>query len=430
MFKAIAHKLHLSGWESLGLAALFSFYLSLILFSVVQGQTLVAMGVDYRVIWSAGYIANHWNYAEVYCLERLEEVQSSMPIPADSPFQPVTAIPSPYPPIFILPFQPLALLPPVVSFWVWQAMNFFGLGFYLLQYTERLNVRDTWKKASLILLGFLSMPVFINFWEGQVNLWLMICVGEFFLRIRARKPFWAGLWLSGLLMKPQLLVLVILALLLQRAWKALSGFFLGAIVLLTVSICMLGTEGIHNYLVMMRTIGDFSNPGHGISPQAMVNWRMLGVHLSTIVPETLAWNVTLGGMILTGLLALSLWLRPIPAGTAAFGIALLGTFAATCILTWHSHQHTMMILIPLFLFLWNEKYIPGLLTRLWLFLLPAATLTMYILAISSWLTGIRQPAALLAIPSVSGFALGMIFLLWSFSRLLRHHHHNIITVGR
>ncbi len=414
----IARILRLGRWERLGVVALLSLYFSLFLFPVVRGEILVTLGVDYRVIWSAGYIANRWGYGEVYDLARLAEVQSSLPVPEDSAFRPIVPIPSPYPPVFMIPFQIMALFPLSFSFWTWQFLNFTGLCLYLFTYLSRLGVRDSWQKGALVFLtGCLFMPVFTNFWEGQVNLWLMICVGEFFLSLREGRWIKAGLWLSGLSMKPQFLLLLLPAVLQQRAWKVMYGFGLGALLVGVLSVIMLGKEGIQNYVMMLRWSGDLESPGPGISPQTMVNWRMSGFHLASLLPYEMAWGVALTGMMLTALLVVWLWRRPILADRIASGIALFGTLAGTCAFAWHSHQHAMMILVPLFLFLWTERLLPPWLVRVWLFLLPAGMLLMYTLALLSVFglpVGINLPVFAFAL---TGLMVNLTFLVWSVRQL-------------
>ena len=69
------------------------------------------------------------------------------------------------------------------------------------------------------------MPVFLNFFFGQVNLWLLICAGEFFRAFLSAKPLKAGLFLGGWLLKPQLLILIIPFLLIQLIVLLMVVFF-------------------------------------------------------------------------------------------------------------------------------------------------------------------------------------------------------------
>jgi hypothetical protein len=121
-------------WSNIGLVAVFSLYLALYVLPLWQGSLLISLGADYRAFWSAGYIANHWNYAEIYSLERLIEVQQHLTYSETSPFLPVVPMPAPYLPVFLVPFQVMAFLPIIVSFWLWQVINWGGIIMYLYKY--------------------------------------------------------------------------------------------------------------------------------------------------------------------------------------------------------------------------------------------------------------------------------------------------------
>lgn len=405
-------KPRLRAGDRLGAVAVLSFYITLYLFPILQGSLLISIGADYRAFWSAGYIANHWNHAEIYRLERLIDVQQYLTTSETSPFSPVIPMPAPYPPVFLVPFQVMALLPITVSFWVWQVINFAGLIVYLYKFTVRLGPYAERLKIQAVFLGLLFMPVFTNFWEGQPGLWLMVCMGEFFILMRAEKQFGAGIWLSGLLLKPQLLILLIPVLFFQRAWKTLQGFTLGAVFLSGISVLMLGIEGVKNFLAMLGLWGVASNPIAAINPYAMINWRMLGLHLSNLLPGILGWGIAVAGMILTVLITLFIWRKPLNPARLEFGVALFGLIAATCILTWHSHQHTLMLLVPVFLILWTEKIIPHSLVRLWIFALPASTILTYVVSFFIFFVSADNTIGGF-ITGATGLLLGVVFLIWS-----------------
>ena len=94
----------------------------------------------------------------------------------------------------------------------------------------------------------ISLPVYFTIWEGQVNFWLAICVGEFIRLMLDDRPFIAGLWLGGWMLKPQLLPLITIFFLLHKFKKAFFGLTSSAFLSIVISFCLLGTRGVVNLL--------------------------------------------------------------------------------------------------------------------------------------------------------------------------------------
>lgn len=116
------------------------------------------------------------------------------------------------------------------------------------------------------------------------------------------KPFRAGLWLGGLLLKPQTLILILPALLLQRSWKALIGFAAASLAVVGVSIGIGGSETMHSLTGLW--LGSVSGIPTN-NPQFMTNWRMIGIHMSPLIGPWAAWGVALVGLSITALTGLS-----------------------------------------------------------------------------------------------------------------------------
>jgi hypothetical protein len=158
-------------------AAAAFFWLAQVAFDLAWGNVFGRFATDAASFWSAGYIANHYGYASVYDLRFMAQVQH--PLLPENPnsafvFHP---IPTPYLPLFLLPFQLLALLPPIPAAIAWILANAVGTVLYLRAFVQRATGQSV---ATRILgLVFISAPVFLNLFTGQVNLLLMIGVGEF-----------------------------------------------------------------------------------------------------------------------------------------------------------------------------------------------------------------------------------------------------------
>ena len=358
------------GWLKLGLAAIFAFYAVQIGMALFQHNLFVSLGADYRSFWSVGQIANTRGYSDIYNLELQAQIQEPLVPKSEDPARTFTLFPTVFFPVFIIPFQILAPLGVEPGFWIWTVLNMAGLILYLYFFTR--DMLDKTIPINLVVMIMLSFAVFQNFFWGQVETWLVVCIGEFMRNTMRGNYFRSGLWLGGILIKPQALVLLVPFLLIQRAWKSLAGFSTMTFCIMLASIGLIGFEGIN------RVVGLWVGFASGLqsnAPENMMNWRMLGLHLSAFTSPGIGWGIAITGMLVTMLIAISLWLKPVPPSSPLFAVTLLGTLAATGAVTWHAHIHMAMVLIPPLVYLSLQEQLPKNMLLLWTILLP---ITMFI----------------------------------------------------
>ncbi len=374
------------GWQNLALAATLTFYLVLSIF-LVNTEFCGHLGHDYCAYWSAGKIMREESFGAIYNPERLLPLQENLFPQSDHPDIPFEVIPLPYLPVFLLPFYPLSLFSPSVSFALWTLINLVGLILYLRFFAQK--TMSASPPARLILMLTLSLPVFVNLYQGQLNLLLMVCAGEFMRGMLAEKPLKAGLWLGGWLLKPQILILILPFLLFRRELKTLAGFAVSTLAVLGTSFALVGMEGA---LALKDIWLDSSAGGQASNAGVMMNWRMLGENIGRLTTPTVGWAVIILGTLLTISLALVFFLNKKEWDNDRFAIALLGLFTATCVIAWHAHVHTAVILIPPILYLLLNHRLNQKLFSLWLFVPPFFQFVGYILAatieINNYLDGI------------------------------------------
>jgi len=361
------------GWQNLGLAAVLTLYCAHIGMEVVKG---LALRTDYLAFWSAGYIANNYGYAQVYDLDVMTDTQEQLL--AQFGFQVAAFYPTPflYLPVFILPFQLLAQFPISPSFLLWTAFNLTAFVAYMNLFIRRLGPNTPAQANRLTFMLLVSYPVFSTFHSGQTNIFLLLCAGEFILAIRKGNDFRAGLWLGGLLLKPQTLILIVPALALQRRWKSLTGLSAAILLILLLSTGLAGQTGMDAMATAWGNDAEISP----IDPKLMMNWRMVGSHLQDLfgpASPTIAWL----GMGVTIIISLLLWKQPLPAAPPAFLMAVFGSLAATCAVTWHSHIYMLAILAPFVAYFYLEGELGESFLNLWTFLLPTALLISLIVSL-------------------------------------------------
>jgi hypothetical protein len=342
-------------WLNLGLAALFLFYVIYITWLMIPQMECWRIGGDYCQYLSGGRLANNYGYSHIYDLW--------LPVQAAANSSPTSVMPFPYLPVFVLPFQLLSKLRPEIGFWTWTALNLAALFLYLRSFARRLNIQPV--PDRLLLMIFACLPVYMNVLNGQVNMWLVICVGEFMVAFFSDHPFRAGLWLAGLLLKPQMLILIGLILLLRRSWQILAGLGVSSFAFGILSFLMIGPAGL---VQMLKIWLGTANAQAGVWEAGMMNWRMLGVHLSSITNPWIGLGFAIAGVLATLIVALYKWGRPLNPALQSFPVALLGILAATALVTWHAHIHEAVILIPPLVYLYQKKILPQKVLDYWVFL--------------------------------------------------------------
>jgi hypothetical protein len=176
-----------------------------------------------------------------------------------------------HPPFEIVWFAPLASLSYLGAFSLWALMSgtCFAAGIWLL--TRDMNA----DKASLnwlYALNLLFLPLLATLFQGQDSGTLFLFWVLTYRNLRQGKDAWAGLWLSLVLQKFQLLVPSLLLLLLKRRWKALAGFMGSSAVLLLVSWMIVGLSGLESYARLLVEMSGWIER-KGIYPSQMHNLR-------------------------------------------------------------------------------------------------------------------------------------------------------------
>jgi len=94
----------------------------------------------------------------------------------------------------------------------------------------------------------------------------------------------------------------------------------------------------------------------------------VAVHLSTVLPDAVAWGFAMVGLGATFLVGLWLWVHRRALETAeGLAIALLGTCAAAFAVAWHAHTHMLLALSAPILFLAARGAIPSRALNVWFF---------------------------------------------------------------
>jgi hypothetical protein len=405
-FKNLNHE----NWVNIAIAAAITFYIIQIGIFIFDGNICQNYAFDFCAFWSAGKISKEISLVKVYDINLLKEYQKEIYLYEHSVYTNFNPCPVPYLPIFLIPFKFLALLDHKLSYIIWTFLNILAFILYLRFFTRKISRQSiSWR---LLLLFLLALPVFVNFREGQVNIILMIFIGEFLRTLYEGKPIISGLWLGGLLFKPQLLIIIIPFLLFKKSIRILIGFFISSVAVLISSFMLTGFDG---FLALKNLLFKYSQgiPTNNIA--AMMNWRMLGWHISSISSSTIGWGVTILGTIITLGITFFFFRRWDKEDQKQTQIVLLGVFAATCAATWHAHLHMSVILIPPMIYLIMKKQLDQRLFTAWIFIPVLFRMVGIIIAYFLQLGDLYVLSfQMLALASgLPGLALNLLLLSWA-----------------
>lgn len=217
-----------SGW--LGLAALGMATLAVLcgiaaVFIAYQGT----VASDFLSFWAAGRLALQGHAADAYDIVRHHAVEAQA-------VAGVGLLPFPYPPFALALFVPFGALPFWAAFAAWIAVT---PALYLVATRQWIAPRFALAQAAAAA----------NFITGQNG---FLTSGIFMgTTLIARRPLLAGAILGLLALKPQLALLLPVALIAGREWRAIAGGVLSSVALVAIGFLLFGAGGYSAFLALL-----------------------------------------------------------------------------------------------------------------------------------------------------------------------------------
>jgi len=227
-FTANRLRLYAIGWAILGLTFL-TLHMHRATITGFTGHT-VAFGDDFINVWSAARLALTGQVATIYDFARFVYFESA------SLGGPLRLYYYSYPPVTVLLTLPFGELPYLPALALWFAG---GLAVFVATIATAWPWRRRW---SDILLYAIALPaVLINALAGQTGTWTAAAFAGGLMALE-RAPIAGGLLLGLLVVKPQMALLVPVALLAGRQWIALLACATTAVALIALSLLLFGTD--------------------------------------------------------------------------------------------------------------------------------------------------------------------------------------------
>jgi hypothetical protein len=226
---------------------------------------------DFISFWAAAKLALSGAPAAAYDNEALRALQTQFVA-----FRSAAEMPFPYPPAFLIPLLPFSLLPFAAGMASWSLLT---LAAWLLV------IRRMFPDSGWLALAF--PPVYASAAIGQNGCITAAVLGGALLLL-PRRPFAAGLLLGCLVLKPQLALLVPVALLAGREWRAFAGAAVSAPAILLLGLVVFGPDTSRAWLGQMPLYAEIARSG-------LVGWHKLASVYAALrqlgVPATPAFIV-------------------------------------------------------------------------------------------------------------------------------------------
>jgi hypothetical protein len=210
-----------------GAGLIFIFYGFFILTAWSATEQTNPLGEDFSIFWTASKLSRAGNPLAAYDLSKLQDTQQSLlgkKTPPGCGWY--------YPPHFLLMSLPLSLLPYVLSLGVWLSLT---ISAYLVV------VRSLAPHPLTIWLTLAFPATFWNLFYGQNGFLSAALLGGGLLLLNY-SPILAGILLGLMSYKPQLAVLIFVALIAGRFWKTLIVAIITILALIISSVIIFGYD--------------------------------------------------------------------------------------------------------------------------------------------------------------------------------------------
>lgn len=267
-------------------------------------------GDDWVNYWSAAWLALHGRAVEIFDVHAFHSFQETIV------GTPLDGYHYSYPPVMLLMSAPFAVIPYVPALFVWLTTSWYA--FY------RALKLALYGRGGL-LLALASPAVLINAVGGQNGCWTAALLGGG-LSLVERRPYLAGSLFGLMIYKPQLALLLPVALIAGRQWKAIAAATVTAGVLLALSWLAFGPDLWAHYLRNLTALRHvILEDGTGVWHRfvsVFVAARRLGASVEA------AYAIQTATAFIACIAIAWVWFRDTPAGVKN-AVLLLGTCLAT-----------------------------------------------------------------------------------------------------
>ena len=295
-------------------------------------------GRDFVGFWSAAQMALVGHPAAAYDNAAMQNVQSAVAIGS-------VKLPFSYPPAYLLLVIPFGLLPFPAGMAAWSVST---LAFYVSA-ARRLFPRSGW-------LAVAFPAVFANGRMGQ-NACLTAGIFMGGMALLESSPFAGGAVLGCLIVKPQLALLLPVAMIAGRQWRAIAGAAISSTGIMLLGLLLFGPAATTAWIHQLPLLATVARDG-------LVGWSKLGsVYAAARLAGVAAGPAIMLHALVLVAAAVAVW--RIWRSDCDYGAKVAILSAATLLASPYVFFYDGVMLVPAFLWLARENTRPGILLALW-----------------------------------------------------------------
>jgi hypothetical protein len=298
---------------------------------------------DFSIFYTAGKILQAGDGPRLYTNDLQVPIQQSFA--AQGVAKRGSILPFNHPPFEALLLVPFAALTYMQAYWAWFVLNLALMAVVcgVLRRTLPNLARVPFWLWFLAALGFL--PNFFSLMQGQDSLIVLLVYTLAFAAWNRRSEFLCGAWLGFGLCKYHLILPFMVAFAIRRRWRVIAGFLVVAAVLATISLAVVGWDGLRQYPSFVWWWEHTSTFSWTLHHQNTPNLRGM---ISSVLPgngESLASKVALVFASLSLLaIADSLWPATEHATPAYRQMAFALNLLMTLLVSYHSYVQDLSLL--------------------------------------------------------------------------------------
>ena len=310
-------------------------------------------GKDFTIFVTGAHILTSGQGADLYDLTTQAEVQRDL---GGGVRFPGGVLPFNYPPYVAMLFVPLSWVSPDIAYYLWIAILWGVLMALALSMRARYHQWQGVPMPPIYLLALFSfVPVYEALLMGQMSLVLLALWWWAFAAWRQSNWALLGVAVGLAAFKPQMVILLCVALLVQKNWRALLYAALTQAVLWGVAVLLAGPRIITSYVAMLQ-LSSTTTGSLGFSPEVMPNLR----GLLTIIglPPGLVLQLAMLSWLLSIAAVALIWRASWPLPTR-FGITTVLAVMLSPHLYIHDASLLVLAVICAFLAYTGHRIMPG-----------------------------------------------------------------------
>jgi hypothetical protein len=274
-------------------------------------------GKDFTMFLTGAHLLLDGRAPELYSISAQTAVQHALSGPVTYPGG---VLPFNYPPYVAALFVPLASFPADVAYYVWLAVQWVVLVGWAVWVLRSFRRWGEGTPGLLLLSVFCFAPIIEALLMGQMSLVLLVLWWWAFVSWREGKDTQLGVAVALAAFKPQMALLLVVALVAQKKWRALAFVAIAQTVLWVGAFLMSGPGIFTSYIDMLRMSAS-STGTLGFYPEAMPNLRGL-LTIAGVPTDASFWLATIG-WLLSLVVVFLLWWRSSGNFAARFGFTIL-----------------------------------------------------------------------------------------------------------